>query len=156
MNWEAIGAIGELVSAFAVVGTLAYLAVQIRAQNRESRMSGMHDISAAFRDNIATYSDPVKADIYVRGNENFDSLSDAERFSLIAGNQSILRVWEEAFHQHREDRLDQHIWDVMVKQYASVLSAQSFARVWELRKEYYDPSFRDFVDDLQKTGYRTK
>jgi hypothetical protein len=30
MNWEALGAIGELVGATAVVATLAYLAVQIR------------------------------------------------------------------------------------------------------------------------------
>ena len=29
MNWEAIGAIGEIISAIAVIGTLAYLARQI-------------------------------------------------------------------------------------------------------------------------------
>ena len=30
MNWDAIGAVGELIGAFAVVATLAYLAVQVR------------------------------------------------------------------------------------------------------------------------------
>ena len=30
MNWEAIGAIGEIVGAVAVVLTLAYLAIQVR------------------------------------------------------------------------------------------------------------------------------
>ena len=30
MNWEALGAIGEIVGAVAVIATLAYLAVQIR------------------------------------------------------------------------------------------------------------------------------
>ncbi len=30
LNWEAIGAIGEVVGAIAVIGTLAYLAIQIR------------------------------------------------------------------------------------------------------------------------------
>lgn len=30
MNWEAIGAIGELIGALAVVLTLVYLAVQVR------------------------------------------------------------------------------------------------------------------------------
>ena len=30
MNWEAIGAIGEVLGAFAVVATLLYLALQVR------------------------------------------------------------------------------------------------------------------------------
>ena len=30
MNWEALGAIGELAGAIGVVGTLVYLTVQIR------------------------------------------------------------------------------------------------------------------------------
>ena len=30
MNWEAIGALGEVVGAIAVVLTLAYLAIQVR------------------------------------------------------------------------------------------------------------------------------
>jgi hypothetical protein len=35
MNWDAIGAIGEVVGALGVVVTLAYLAIQIR-QNTDS------------------------------------------------------------------------------------------------------------------------
>ena len=30
MNWEAVAAVGELISAFAVLATLIYLAVQVR------------------------------------------------------------------------------------------------------------------------------
>ncbi len=33
MNWEAIGAIGEIVGALAVLATLYYLAIQIKMQN---------------------------------------------------------------------------------------------------------------------------
>ena len=39
MNWEMIGAIGELVGAAAVVATLFYLASQIREASRESKSS---------------------------------------------------------------------------------------------------------------------
>jgi hypothetical protein len=34
MNWEALGAIGELIGAAGVIGTLVYLAVQIRRATR--------------------------------------------------------------------------------------------------------------------------
>ena len=37
MNWEAIGAIGEVLGAIGVIVTLAYLAVQIRQNTRDIR-----------------------------------------------------------------------------------------------------------------------
>ena len=37
MNWEAIGAIGEIVGAAAVVFSLTYLALQLRANTRTMR-----------------------------------------------------------------------------------------------------------------------
>ena len=39
MNWEAIGASAEAIAAIGVVVTLAYLAVQIRAHTRATRVS---------------------------------------------------------------------------------------------------------------------
>lgn len=39
MNWEAIGAIGEVVAAAAVIFTLIYLAVQIRQNTATIRIS---------------------------------------------------------------------------------------------------------------------
>ena len=38
MNWDAIGAVGEILGAMAVFLSLVYLASQIRAQNREYRI----------------------------------------------------------------------------------------------------------------------
>ena len=54
MNWEAIGAIGDFVGAFAVIITLAYLAVQVRHAkdvaadtNRLERSKGVRDMMLA-------------------------------------------------------------------------------------------------------------
>ena len=43
MNWDAIGAIGEAVGALGVIASLGYLAIQIRAQNRESQVEATSD-----------------------------------------------------------------------------------------------------------------
>jgi hypothetical protein len=156
MNWDAIGAVGEIIGALAVVASLVYLAIQIRSQNRETRMLAVHETSTAFRESIGVFSDPAKAEIYIRGNADFESLTDTEKFVLIAGMQGILRVWEEAYHQHQAGRLPNQIWDVMSKQYAAVISGQSLANVWELRKDFFDPNFREFVDSLERVAYVTK
>ena len=46
MNWEAIGAVGESLSAVAVLITLVYLAVQIRQNTHAMKISAM----TSFRD----------------------------------------------------------------------------------------------------------
>ena len=42
MNWEALGAIGEIIGAAAVLATLFYLAAQIKMQNRQLEKSNDH------------------------------------------------------------------------------------------------------------------
>ena len=51
MNWDAIGAVGEILGAFAVVATLVYLASQVRYEktaaadaNRLERAAGVRDL----------------------------------------------------------------------------------------------------------------
>jgi len=44
VNWDAIGAIGEIVGAVAVVATLGYLAVQIRQNTRADRASSRQTV----------------------------------------------------------------------------------------------------------------
>ena len=61
MNWDAAGAIGEIVGAFAVVMSLIYLASKIRIQNREARISSVHDITEAFRLAITSFQDEQRA-----------------------------------------------------------------------------------------------
>ena len=48
MNWEAIGAVGEILGAIAVVATLAYLAVQVKQTNRATKMSSEQAVFTNF------------------------------------------------------------------------------------------------------------
>jgi len=153
MNWEAIGAIGEIL---AVVVSLIYLAVQIRANHKEVRLAAMHEISVGFRESISTFADPQMAELFTRANLNDDTLTDAETLQLVVGIQRIFRVWEEAHNQYRAGRLDKHTWNTMIKQYSSYLAAPGFQKVWDLRRQYYDDDFRDFVDKLPRTEYTLK
>ena len=46
MNWDAIGAVGEVVGAGGVIFTLLYLAIQIRQSNRLAKFQTYRDIMA--------------------------------------------------------------------------------------------------------------
>lgn len=57
MNWEAIGAIGEIVGAMAVFITLIYLAVQVRHARSEARRALSQGRGEALRDVITLQLD---------------------------------------------------------------------------------------------------
>ena len=86
MNWEAIGAIGELVGASAVFISLLYLALQIK----DSKRSEQNIASATLSTNIDLWVRQIVqykelCELYRLGIDEYDSLDRAEkvRFSLL-------------------------------------------------------------------------
>lgn len=153
MNWDAIGAIGEIIGATAVVISLLYLASQIRHQNSEARLAAMHDISAGFRDTLGTIADGVMADVIHSAVVDYESLSPADSLRLIAGIGRVFRLWEEAYFLHEAGRLESRMWKSMLSQFNGYLSVRPFAEVWAIRKQYFDEEFRIFVDGLEREDY---
>lgn len=156
MNWEALGAIGDIVGAFGVVISLLYLAIQIRAQNRESRIASVHELTESFRDAILSFQNPNLADVWARAKTDFESLSETERLQFMSMVQHIFRVWEDAFRQYQGKRLDPTMWEAMVVQFSGYLSLPGVMRVWAIRKQSYGADFRHFVDTTSAREYRTK
>lgn len=156
MNWEAIGAIGEIIGAAAVVISLGYLAVQIRAQNAESRAAAMHDISVGWRAASEQFTDGELAGIFIKANHDFDSLTEVEALRLVAGVHGIFRVFEEAYNQHHAGRLDQNLWEGMNRQYASYIAAPAFRKYWDMRGYQYSQDFQKYVNELVPTQWAVK
>jgi len=67
MNWEAIGAIGEIVGAMAVVASLVYLATQIRQSTKVARSATRNAIAeSAQRLGQDFIDDTGMAEIFVK------------------------------------------------------------------------------------------
>jgi len=86
MNWEAIGAIGEVVGATAVFISLLYLALQIRNSRRSDQIVAAAGAASTVQNWIAQIArDESLYDLYRRGITEYESLSRAEkgRYSLL-------------------------------------------------------------------------
>ena len=71
MNWEALGAIGEIVGAVAVIATLGYLAVQIRQNTRALKASTHQSLSdSTIRFQAVSPDNAEVARIRVAGNKD--------------------------------------------------------------------------------------
>ena len=68
--------------------------------------------------------------------------------------QGVLRVWEEAFYQYSEKRLDERVWNAWSAQYKDWLSSPGFQKVWEIRKHTYSAEFQLIVDSIEVGQYK--
>ena len=94
MNWDAIGAIGELVGALIVVLTLAYLVIEVRRNRLSTESSAVESTRAGLNwVNANTINNREHAELWVKGFADPDSLDDVQstRFWFIA--QSYLNQY---------------------------------------------------------------
>ena len=83
MNWDAIGAVGEILGAAAVVATLIYLARQMRQEARANTAEAMGSWLADYNGMVLEIlRDPEVAQILRQGLTDFEQLSknDQMRF----------------------------------------------------------------------------
>ena len=153
MNWEIGAAVAEIVGAIAVVISLIYLALQIRAQTSLSRLAAQHEVSKGIREASLLFATEDISDLFARGNKDYDSMPEAELVRLIVAITNLFRVWEEAFSEARDGHLEAANWDALSGDYSQLMGTSSFRRVWDLRKQNYHPEFQTYVDSLQPREY---
>jgi hypothetical protein len=106
-----------------------------------------------WRESAAPFTDGDLAEIFIKANVDFDSLSEFERLRLMGGVHGTLKVFEEAFDQYQQRRLVPRSWDAINRQYSSLFSAPLYQRYWEIRRTWYHEDFQLHVDALVRTGY---
>ena len=112
MNWEAIGAVGEIVGALAVLVTLVYLATQIRQNTdsvKESNYRNQTDRSIEHSRFIS--GTPGMMSIYHRGMSNPSSLTPEERWQFGTYMYSMFLDFQEGYQLHIKARSDSAYWE---------------------------------------------
>jgi hypothetical protein len=83
MNWNAVGAIGEILGALAVFISLVYLASQIRANTLQSRASMAASITVEQSRLLESLGDPSLAKVAMKLVQG-EVLDPVERFRFVA------------------------------------------------------------------------
>ncbi len=112
MNWEAAGAIGEIIGALAVFLTLIYLALQIRQNTKAVQASAVDaSISKVTSVRQSMYESAEIAGIYVAGLANPDDLDELSRtrFRLLMHN--VLMSISNIYSQTNFAGLSSSMWE---------------------------------------------
>jgi len=79
VNWDAIGAIGEIIGAVTVVVTLFYLSLQIRQNTKAQSISTFESAMSGFNEVLRySFGDTERASVFRRGITDPDSLDEDE------------------------------------------------------------------------------
>ncbi|MGR8949254.1 MAG: hypothetical protein ACU84Q_14490 [Gammaproteobacteria bacterium] len=150
MNWDAMGAIGEVVGAIAVVATLIYLALQIR-QNTKATRTATHQtqVDSQIGINTSIATDDKLADLIARANDGYDELKAGEQIQLLHLYVNFFNLWHSAYWNNKEQFLSEHAWPIWDTGMAGLFSAQIACRtVWARVAPIYDTEFQQHVNGI--------
>jgi hypothetical protein len=149
MNWEAIGAVGEVVGASAVFISLLYLAIQIRASRRSDQIVAAAEADSAVRDWIGQIvCDEKLYDLYRRGLTDYESLSRSEkgRYSLLLFQ--LFRSGERGWVQRQMGLEDAGIWAGVEATIKFVFRTQGGTRFLAKNSHFFRPEFCTAVQKM--------
>lgn len=150
MNWDAVGAVGEVIGAVAVVATLLFVARDIRQNSKSLAISALRDTTAQWNqwsNMIASSSD--LADIVAKGNNAFSGLSESEKLRYGAYVQSFFDNVESYRSLVVEHNAEKDL-DVLVSITARRIIIPGFAAWWNENAADYDSDFVAWINNLGK------
>ena len=146
VNWDAIGAVGEVVGAFAVVLTLGYLAVQVRQSTKMARSN----VRQAFSDSIASMATSLveRDDLARIVQKEFDgeTLEPHEKTRLEARCFSAMRQWENIYLQYRDGLVTSGEWTAYRQNLQRLFKNAAYREFWRWSGSMFAPAFREEVD----------
>jgi len=148
MNWEAIGAIGEILGATGVIATLGYLAVQIRHTGNATRMSTAQQIADRWVSiNLHIANDPATVTRYLGSH-----LSVEEHQATLAFWRAVFHQWANNHYQHTRGALDEILFQTTGRDIAVHSSSSrvgpTLRIAWAEARHIYNDEFCRLMDDV--------
>ena len=155
MNWEAIGALAESLGAIGVIGSVLYLAYEVRSNTKTMRAEAGTRAQMEWskynfawsehkdRDALSTVFDP---------NKTLSDFSESERIGLTFTLRSFAQQVEAQYFQYEAGILNEEVWDAHLRAFAALISFPAAAEWWEGEKmmPIYTKSFLDRVAKVGK------
>lgn len=149
MNWDAIGAVGEILGALAVFASLIYLALQIKQNTLSLRASAKHEATSRqleYFDTLIENSD--LRSVYRNGLKDFSSLDldDQDVFWMMM--YKAFFTFSEAFYEYKHAHFDEEQWLESSEAIDWHLSHPGARAWWRHAKRRAFPSdFTDLVNE---------
>lgn len=156
INWDAVGAIGEVIGAAGVIFSLAYLAIQIRhsstqmgEHSRALRIAAIDQVAASFsRFRDPLIRDPEIARIWLKGTKDYDSLDEIETVRCGRLFQELFFAHQNVYSRFVEGASSEDSWLDQRNAIAANLRQPGIRRWWTQNRAIYADDFEEVVEEL--------
>jgi hypothetical protein len=149
MNWEMIGAVGEILGALGVLASLIYLGTQIRSNTHSLQAASLQSVLDGPRDNFfkqISTSDETSL-IFIKGLKSLDLLEENEN----------LRFWclmiehcfqaQQAMQLYERGLLEKVDYEAWVQWAASLLRTPGGAEMWKQISLVITPTIASVINE---------
>jgi hypothetical protein len=165
MNWDAIGAIGEIIGAIAVVVSLIYLAAQIRQNSNQvseqiralelQAYDTTADTFTNFRTTIA--ANEQLASLWRRGKESFNELALDEQAQINELFTELFWAYDSLLRKKQSEAIDEGLWLVVEENIEHWLKNNGIREWWEANvRPPHSPDFEVVVEKVYAKLYGSK
>ena len=147
MDWNAIGAIGEVVGATGVIATLIYLSVQIRQNTKAVRGAALDAITERKQFELKWSSEIAGA--FRKSIETPETLTDEESWQLTEWMTAAFVARQNEYFQFKNGLIDAETWSASEKIIRMCLSS-AWSKAWwqEFAPSAFSEPFIDLVDTI--------
>ena len=131
MNWDALGALGEIAGAIGVIVTLIYLAVQIRANTIATQTASRQDVARDYQQISNLHLDPRTAKAFRAGLWDYPNMPDEDRvlFATVVNNEALF--FQGLYAQFENGQLEPETYGAYLLWFSSVISTPGGKEWWE-------------------------
>ena len=150
MNWEALGAVADLVGAVVVVVSLLYLAAQVRGSTRQARFDATRELAVRITDvSLSVAESREVGELFFRGATRMEDLDPVDQVRFRGLMNGLFRGMEQQFVLRREGTLDDEDWDAVrhiLHDFAQLPGVRNYLRD---RAGWYKRSFVDYLREAE-------
>jgi len=152
MNWDAIGAIGELVAAAATLATLVFLAIQIRHNTESVETQAELNLSDRLSDWAKeVVENPSLALLWNQAAREPDSLDEQQRMVLLWFVFQLFLIVEGHYQLYARGRISERAFTAKAETALGMLQNPHVRVWWDEKVAPLDPEFVDHMNERMRS-----
>jgi len=155
MNWDAIGAIGEIVGAAGVLFTLGFLAIQIRQNTSSIKAQSELELSLKIAEwHGRVTSNPELAALYEQAVSNSEAMSIEDAAKVLWHFAELFYIYEGIFFLYKKGDISKESWGTKMGAAKNLLKIEIIRKWWDARSAPLSEEFVDHINGLRGTEGR--
>jgi len=145
---EQLAYLAEIIGVVLIVVSLVYLAQQLRQNTEMARVAAQEQWVQRDFDIVAPLLENKElAEVWVKGDSEFDSLDDADRQRLLFFERRAIIWWHHAFQLRQQGLYRDAEWHAIKGIIRAVGQRQALCEAWSLFESSFEPPFREFIKE---------